>query len=120
MIMRDDYLWDGSGEPDPEIQKLERVLGKLRHNRPAPAFPEIAPVRRHFWQFGAFQFAAGAAAGVLVIAAVTFMLHGFKPTTGSRPAWEVTRVAGAPRVGAENLSAQRETGKLMIGQALET
>ncbi len=21
--MKDDYLWDGSGEPDPEVQKLE-------------------------------------------------------------------------------------------------
>src|SRR5215471_12764122 len=106
--MRDDYLWDGCGEPDPEIQKLETVLGRLRHNRPAPAFPEIAPVRRHFWQFGAFQFAAGAAAGILVIAAVTFMLHSVNPNPSSRPGWEVTRVAGTPRVGTEALGAARE------------
>ena len=38
----DDYLWDGSGEPDPEIQKLEGLLGKFRHDSPAPVFPEIA------------------------------------------------------------------------------
>ena len=29
--MNDDYLWDGSGEPDPELQKLENTLAKLRH-----------------------------------------------------------------------------------------
>jgi hypothetical protein len=27
--MNDDYLWDRSGEPDPEIQQLELVLGAL-------------------------------------------------------------------------------------------
>ncbi len=36
--MKDDYLWDGSGEPDPEVQKLETALGRYRHNKPAPAF----------------------------------------------------------------------------------
>lgn len=43
--MKDDYLWDKKGEPDPEIQHLERVLGQLRHRRTAqdlPAF-EIKP-----------------------------------------------------------------------------
>jgi hypothetical protein len=29
--MSDDYLWDGSGEPDPEIEKLERLLGQYRY-----------------------------------------------------------------------------------------
>ncbi len=36
--MNDNYLWDGSGEPDPEIQRLENTLGRFRHNRPAPDF----------------------------------------------------------------------------------
>ena len=29
--MNDDYLWDRTGEPDPEIQQLEEVLGTLRY-----------------------------------------------------------------------------------------
>ena len=29
--MKEDYLWDKSGEPDPEIQELEETLGSLRH-----------------------------------------------------------------------------------------
>ena len=33
--MNDDYLWDKSGEPDPEIQKLENILGTLRY-QPQP------------------------------------------------------------------------------------
>ena len=33
--MNDDYLWDRTGEPDPEIQELEEVLGTLRY-QPQP------------------------------------------------------------------------------------
>ncbi|HKO42051.1 MAG TPA: hypothetical protein VJU84_02070 [Pyrinomonadaceae bacterium] len=29
--MKDDYLWDRSGQPDPEIQQLEEILGELRY-----------------------------------------------------------------------------------------
>src|ERR1700694_4809017 len=31
MNNNDDYLWDKTGEPDPEIQELEQVLGSLRY-----------------------------------------------------------------------------------------
>lgn len=31
----EEYLWDQTGEPDPEIQELERVLGELRY-QPRP------------------------------------------------------------------------------------
>jgi hypothetical protein len=33
--MNEDYLWDKSGEPDPEIQQREEILGKLRY-QPRP------------------------------------------------------------------------------------
>ena len=29
--MNEEYLWDKSGEPDPEIQRLEEILGTLRY-----------------------------------------------------------------------------------------
>jgi hypothetical protein len=29
--MKDDYLWDQTGEPDPDIQRLEQSLGRFRH-----------------------------------------------------------------------------------------
>ena len=122
--MRDDYLWDGSGEPDPEIQKLETALGRFRHNRPAPAFPEIpmAKPSRRLWQIPAFQFAA-AAACILVIAAAIFVFIQHKPNsevTNMAAAWQVTRVAGTPRVGSQELTPQRDKGKLAIGQTLKT
>jgi hypothetical protein len=34
-MMKDNYLWDRSGEPDAEIQELEELLGSLRY-KPKP------------------------------------------------------------------------------------
>src|SRR5258708_19758831 len=122
--MRDDYLWDGSGEPDPEIQKLETALGKLRHNRAAPAFPEIATTQqlhaqRRFWQIPLFpQFAM--AAGILAIATIAFFTLRPKPISNSSAGWDVTRVTGAPRIGRDTLGAQNTTGNLRLRQILET
>lgn len=40
--MSDDYLWDGSGEPDPEVQRLEKLLQQARYR---PAARRFAPPR---------------------------------------------------------------------------
>ena len=42
--MNDDYLWDKSGEPDPQIQQLEEILGTLRY-QPKPL---KLPSRRNY------------------------------------------------------------------------
>ena len=118
--MRDDYLWDGSGEPDPEIRQLEAILGRFRHHRPAPAFPEMPSeqvVRQRFWQKSGFHKLAAAAAVVLVIAAL--LIRRSHPTPASQPGWNVARVAGAPRVGSKAITSGG-SGRLAIGQLLET
>ena len=43
--MKDDYLWDKSGEPDPEIQELEEILAPLRYQPKPLELPN--DVRRH-------------------------------------------------------------------------
>src|SRR5262249_17301551 len=104
--MRDDYLWDGSGEPDPEIQKMENALGKLRYNRPAPEFPNLARTdapspRRHFWQaFSWPQFAVAGATVLLIAAASLAWLESRTPPFDPATAWDVTRVEGSPQVGS--------------------
>ena len=42
--MNEDYLWDKSGAPDPEIQQLEEILGTLRY-QPKPL--RLAPRRNY-------------------------------------------------------------------------
>lgn len=43
--MNDDYLWDKSGEPDPQIQELENILAPLRY-QPKPL--ELPRKRNYF------------------------------------------------------------------------
>jgi hypothetical protein len=44
--MNDEYLWDKSGEPDPEIQQLEEVLGSLKYQpRPLEIPRDLVMVR---------------------------------------------------------------------------
>jgi hypothetical protein len=49
--MNEDYLWDKSGEPDPEIQQLEEILGTLRYQpKPFEAPRDVpAPRRRSYF-----------------------------------------------------------------------
>ena len=45
--MNDDYLWDKSGEPDPQIQQLEEILGTLRYQpKPLQLPEELSTARR--------------------------------------------------------------------------
>jgi len=118
-----DYLWDGSGEPDPEIQKLEALLEKFRHDRPAPAFPEIVRERR--WAFfpqrkTLFAVVATTAAALAAIAVLTFRVYGRKSAPAIVAGWDVSRVAGAPRIGQQTISGKQGTARLRVGQSLET
>jgi hypothetical protein len=121
--MKDDYLWDGSGEPDPEIQKLESALGRYRHDRPAPAFERIADLRiektrLRFLNFR-LSFAFGAAA-VLLIAAMAFVYVRTRTVPNLGTAWDVARVEGAPRVGSKTMGANSGVEKLGVGETLVT
>src|SRR6266852_4979698 len=73
-LLKNDYLWDGSGEPDAEIARLEKALGKFRHAGRAPELSKIlAAARESKKSLGGarlwFQFAAVAARVVLVFSA---------------------------------------------------
>ena len=50
--MKEDYLWDKTGEPDPEIQQLEEILGTLRYQPKPLELPQDLPMprqrRNHF------------------------------------------------------------------------
>ncbi len=119
---RGDYLWDRSGEPDPEIQNLEALLGKFRQERPAPVFPEIVPERR--WtsfpqRMRLFPALATAAAALTAILVATFLIYGRKPVPTVVAGWDVSRMEGSPRIGRKSISGI-EGSRLGVGQILET
>jgi hypothetical protein len=45
--MNEDYLWDKSGEPDPEVQELEQILAPLRY-QPKPLELPVERRRSYF------------------------------------------------------------------------
>ena len=44
--MKEDYLWDKTGDPDPEIQQLEEILGTLRYEPKPLELPQDLTPRR--------------------------------------------------------------------------
>jgi hypothetical protein len=92
--MRHDYLWDGSGEPDPEVQRLERLLSGFRSDRTAP---ELRPRPRRRW--------SAIAAAAALVAAGAWLVAG--SVGGTPEGWQVARAGGGP-------------SRLSVGQTLET
>jgi hypothetical protein len=123
LIRSDEYLWNCSGEPDPEIQRLEGLLGKYRHDRPAVALPQIIPRRR--WKLSALRMRplpvfAGIAAAVAAIAVVSFLMYRREPATATTAGWEVSSVVGTPQIGTRTISGTKGTSHFAVGQLLET
>jgi FecR protein len=127
--VKDDYLWDGSGEPDPEIQRLETALAKFRHRGEAPDFSRVsAPATaKKFWVLPVFgaktpRFAV-VAVGLAVLATVVcgvfyLRLQRQRPDTSVR--WDVAQFAGAPRVGSKAVGEHGKVAGLRAGETLET
>jgi hypothetical protein len=69
--MKEEYLWDKSGEPDPEIQQLEEVLGTLKYQpRPLEIPRDLVVIRRRRY----LPYAAIAASLIFALLAAGFWL----------------------------------------------
>jgi ferric-dicitrate binding protein FerR (iron transport regulator) len=85
--MNDDYLWDQSGEPDAEVQRLEALLGRYRTAAPMPDFKRLAVIRlRPMWPF--------AIAATLIVCAVLGALRFYTPANR----WRATETSGVAAV----------------------
>lgn len=127
--MKSDYLWDGSGEPDPELQKLERALGQFRARAEAPDFSVTSAsptergrdfAHRNFaqgWTWPRWVAASVLGAGVAAGAAVLFV---HAPTRPGAPGWEVARIEGTPVVGSTEVASENQKASLRVGEVLMT
>jgi len=78
------YLWDKAGEPDPEIQELERVMGTLRYQPRQLVIPEglkLDPQRSSIWNFGP-RLAIAATIILVVGAAALWLSVGIRDAPG--------------------------------------
>lgn len=96
--MNDDYLWNKSGEPDPETERLEQLLGKF-HYQPQPLnLPldlPVTPARRVL-----SPSLAAAAAVALVAVAVGVWLN-----------WQASKEEAATPVATATAPEERREQK---------
>lgn len=81
-----DYLFDGEGTPDPEIEQLERVLAPLAYSGAAP---DVAPRRRTPYVI--------IAATVVAAAGVVLLWPGKKPPP-AKAGWTLTVLRGTATI----------------------
>jgi hypothetical protein len=82
-----DYLWDKGGDPDPEIERLERTLQVFAQSTPPPLDLRRQPPARGGLSRGALLIAATLA---LAVAGAVFSLMERR----SMPGWQVTTANG--------------------------
>jgi len=132
--MSNDYLWDRSGPPDPDVERLERMLGRLQTT---PPVPDISKVRleadatyvtadaayvvsgfsrtdsaTHLYIGVRFLAPALAAA-----AAIAVMVGVTRQSAQQRATWQVASLSGEPRIGSQSLAG---AGRIAVGQTLTT
>jgi len=102
------YLWDRSGEPDPEVVRLETLLGQLRQHGTPPALPDRPRrgLRVSTWTMGVLS----AAAAVLLIAAV-----GWVVLERTRNGWSVQTITGTPSVDGVRAGGAGSTAGVRLG-----
>ncbi|HKE26664.1 MAG TPA: FecR domain-containing protein [Bryobacteraceae bacterium] len=88
--MKDDYLWDRSGPPDPQIERMERALEPFRFHRRSERLNRPAPRARH-WLWAA-------AAAAVVLCAAWLSRGSLAPAAPT--AWQVAGVEGTARLGS--------------------
>jgi hypothetical protein len=104
--MNDDYLWDRSGPPDPEIERLERTLAPLRYRHRSGLFEARNAPAGRWW--------AMAAAAAVVLAAVGLQMW---TPAGSATGWQVDSVRGHASVGSRQAAVAMS---LRAGQTVLT
>ncbi len=107
--MNEDYLWDKTGEPDPELELLEQKLTSLRFKRPAEPLPlpAVTPTTpRYFFRLSLQRPALAAAAALVALLLAAGLWLGLrKPGT---TADQNARASGT--AGQQQQAAREESG----------
>jgi hypothetical protein len=100
--MNQDYLWDRTGEPDPEIQRLEQILGTLRYQPRPLELPARMPIvhPRNFLP----RLALAAAVAAILVGGASWLLvrrHDTSVRSQSTPSLSaIKKESATPEIGA--------------------
>jgi hypothetical protein len=131
--INDNYLWDASGQPDPEIQRLERVLRPFRHSGSIPPLPMIGSIAGHsgWWsEIVPNVWALRLVAALLLLALIGSGLW-LSRAPSNPPAvapqgwaaqngWEVEVTAASQPSGSGETPIPLQNKRLQPGETLET
>jgi hypothetical protein len=119
--MKNDYLWDRSGEADPELQQLETSLGQFRAAAKTPNFPAVGAAGKREFRFtrNMPRLIAASLVSLALAAGIALLLLPASPLSSS-PGWDVTRVEGTPSVGHFSLTGSAKKAQLGVGELLVT
>jgi ferric-dicitrate binding protein FerR (iron transport regulator) len=114
--MKGDYLWDGSGEPDLEVVRLERALAGARYDEKQDLPAQQHPRRRRGRRL---VMAAVPIAAAAALALLWYVRSGGEPVVGDRrPTDQSADATGSPPSGdSPALAVVPLTGSPMVGQA---
>src|ERR1700732_964071 len=92
--MAGNYLWDGSGEPDSEVQRLEKMLESFRYSSktPALAIPAIEKPESIFARLMNRSWLpcfAAATTVTLILTGSVIIRRGLSHSDGDVPGWNV-------------------------------
>jgi hypothetical protein len=120
-----EYLWEGSGEPDAEIRRLEKALEEFRATSLLPPpFPVMDCGPRRSWWLAVTsniwvpRFAAAALILAEVSVALIFSLRESTPP-GRNDGWSV-ELTEAQAGSSLTAGAPKRKMRMQIGEALET
>ncbi len=108
--MNEEYLWDRTGEPDPEIARLEGLLAPLRYRSEAARGDFRAPggarVGKPWW------LATAAAAALAITFSLSFYEQAHRLQNSSM--WKIFGTGGMPRVvrNGEAIETDGSTARL--------
>jgi hypothetical protein len=110
MNSNDDYLWDKTGEPDPQIQQLEQILGTLRYQpRPLQITGPGFEVKRSFFRRNLPRLAIAATIAMLLFGlGIWFGLQRERPqaiTASGTPQQKANTIAQSPPSTAPEVPA---------------
>src|SRR5690242_13314216 len=105
--MSEEYLWDRSGEPDPEVERLERVLSPFRYQG-SGKMPQRASRTR---------WVAAIAALAACLAIAVWWAAGVNRTPPQKTAWQAVAKAGAPTLNGHAVETSTD---IYTGQRIET
>jgi ferric-dicitrate binding protein FerR (iron transport regulator) len=107
--MSDDYLFDRSGRPDPDVERLEKLLAPLRHDAPLDEL-RVRRKRRTPW------FVIGVALAAAAAVAIYLALPGPRSACRGTAGFAFSGVGGDVSCGGTQVAR----GVLPVGGQLDT